>query len=97
MLATAPTGDAATEHEPLREAARLHGRLVLDRNGEVAGSVADVVLDLERGCIAYVAIASGGFLGVGERRFAVPWTALRAEGRHLVLATTRAALEGLLA
>jgi hypothetical protein len=42
------------------------------------GSVAQLVLDLLAGRLAYVVVASGGFLGLGERRFMLPWAGLRA-------------------
>jgi sporulation protein YlmC with PRC-barrel domain len=38
---------------------------------EDAGSVADLVIDLESGSIAYLAIGQGGFLGIGEDLVAV--------------------------
>ena len=77
----------------LSPAAALCGWPVLDSGGEVAGSIADVVIDLERGCIAYALVASGGFLGVGEKVAAVPWRALRSAGAHFVLLGSRAVLD----
>ena len=93
MLVVAPIEGHVAEGGPLRPAGTLCGSLVRDRDGEVAGSIADVVLDVERGCVAYAVVATGGFLGVGERRFAVPWTALRASSRHFVLGVPRTVLE----
>jgi sporulation protein YlmC with PRC-barrel domain len=93
MLVVAPIEGDMAERGALRAAGTLCGSLVRDRNGEVAGSIAELVLDVERGCVAYAVVATGGFLGVGERRFAVPWTALRAHSRHFVLGVPRAVLE----
>lgn len=77
----------------LAQGTSLCTRTVVDNVGEVLGSVADLLLDLERGCIAYVIVATGGFLGVGERLFALPWAALRADGAQLELQARRRDLE----
>lgn len=66
-------------------AASLQGCLVHDRSGGVAGSIAGVVT---RGSARYAVIASGGFLGLGERRFLVPWSALQGQGPWFVLRDT---------
>lgn len=58
-------------------ASRLCGNKVINHQNETLGQIDDIVIDLPRGRIAYAAMASGGFLGLGERMFAVPWTALR--------------------
>ena len=31
------------------------------------------MIDLESGRVAYMVLASGGFLGVGDKFFAIPW------------------------
>jgi hypothetical protein len=81
------------EAQPLRLVAGLRGRLVRDRFGEVAGSISELIFDGQRGCIAYALVARGGFVGVGERLFPVPWTALRRRGADFVLPVATAALE----
>lgn len=58
-------------------ASRLCGNKVINHQNETLGQIDEVVIDVPRGRIAYAAMASGGFLGLGERLFAVPWTALR--------------------
>lgn len=68
-------------------------RTVVDRDGEVLGSISDLMIDLERGCVAYAVVATGGFMGIGERLFAVPWRALRAVDQQFVLDCKRASLE----
>lgn len=54
----------------------LCGDRVINRRGELLGTVSELLLDVERGCIAYVVMAHGGFMGLGERLFALPWSAL---------------------
>lgn len=80
--------DPATRRDPawLQVATSLQGCLVRDSAGEVAGSIAGLVT---RGSAVYAVIASGGFLGLGERRFVVPWSALQGNGGSLVLRDSR--------
>lgn len=52
-------------------ASDLVGYEVRGAGDEEAGSVADLVIDLENGSIAYLAIGQGGFLGIGEDLLAV--------------------------
>lgn len=44
--------------------------------GEDLGEVTDIMLDLETGNIAYAVVDMGGFLGIGGKLFAVPWSAM---------------------
>ena len=55
----------------------LAGAKVLSRSDETLGSISEIILDLARGRIAYALLACGGFMGVGERLFAIPWKALK--------------------
>ena len=47
--------------------------------GEDLGKIADVVIDPVDGSIVYAVLSAGGFLGLGEKYFAVPWSAFQAE------------------
>jgi sporulation protein YlmC with PRC-barrel domain len=60
----------------LMSAGALRGHMVVNRNGETLGEIEEIMLDVPRGCIAYAVMGIGGFLGVGEHRVALPWTAL---------------------
>jgi sporulation protein YlmC with PRC-barrel domain len=77
----------------LSAATSFYARTVLDAEGEVLGSISDLMLDLDRGCIAYAVVATGGFVGIGERLFAVPWKVLRAAGEQFVLECARSTLD----
>lgn len=35
------------------------------------------MIDVEQGRIAYAVLSFGGFMGVGDKLFAIPWNALR--------------------
>lgn len=49
---------------------------VRNRQGERVGKVEDYMLDLQSGCIQYAVLSFGGFLGMGEKMFAVPWQSM---------------------
>jgi sporulation protein YlmC with PRC-barrel domain len=56
---------------------QLVGMPVQNAAGEDLGKIEDLVLDLNTGRVRYAALSFGGFLGVGDKLFAVPWGALR--------------------
>jgi sporulation protein YlmC with PRC-barrel domain len=49
---------------------------VLNKAGEKLGSVKDIMIDITTGQIEYVVIEFGGFLGIGEKFFAIPFRLL---------------------
>ena len=57
-------------------ASTLEGNSVINREGEKLGSIDEIMLDVPMGRIAYAVLSSGGFLGVGDKLFAIPWGAL---------------------
>ena len=77
----------------LSEASSFSARTVVDSDGELLGTVVDLMLDLDRGCVAYAVVGTGGFMGIGERLFAVPWSALRTDGAQLALQGKRSQFE----
>jgi sporulation protein YlmC with PRC-barrel domain len=58
-------------------ASTLAGDHVRNGAGDDLGSIEEIMLDLEGGRIAYAVLSFGGFLGIGDKLFAVPWSALR--------------------
>jgi len=76
-------------------ASALTGDRVRNAAGEDLGSIEEIMLDPESGRIAYAVLSFGGFLGIGDKLFAVPWSALRVDrGEHqFVLDIDRATLE----
>lgn len=49
---------------------------VKNHAGENLGKIEDMMLDVENGRISYAVLSFGGFLGLGDKLFAIPWTAL---------------------
>ena len=58
------------------QASTVIGNKVLNPAGEQLGNLKELVIDLEEGHIAYAVLAFGGFLGLGDKLFAIPWEAL---------------------
>ena len=57
-------------------ASTLKGDVVRNPQNENLGKVEDLMIDLENGRIAYCVVSFGGFLGMGDKLFAVPWPAM---------------------
>lgn len=51
------------------------GADVKNPQGENLGDIKDIVIDRASGRIVYAVVSFGGFLGLGEKLFAVPWSA----------------------
>ncbi len=68
-------------------AATITGDVVCNLQDEKLGTIQDIMLDIQAGKIRYAVLSSGGFLGVGERLFAVPWNAFRhdRDGKRFIL------------
>ena len=53
------------------------GSKVVNQQAEDLGKIEDIVVDVEAGRIAYAVLSFGGFLGMGDKYFAIPWEAFR--------------------
>ena len=53
------------------------GSNVVNKQNEDLGKIEDLVLDAGAGRIAYAVLSFGGFLGMGDKYFAIPWNAFR--------------------
>ena len=77
-----------------RETARLigsdkvEGTPVYRSNGERVGQIERVMIDKINGKVAYAVMSFGGFMGIGEDYYPLPWSLLtynpRLEGYELV-------------
>jgi sporulation protein YlmC with PRC-barrel domain len=88
MMATLPGGAL-----PISD---YYNQAVYDNRDNKVGDVNDLLLD-NGGKINAVIVGVGGFLGVGEKNVAVPFSSLKVAekngSRYLVLETTREALQ----
>jgi PRC-barrel domain protein len=58
------------------KATKVRGLNLKTMGGEGAGEIEEVVFDPALARVAYVVLSTGGFLGLGEKHFALPWQAL---------------------
>lgn len=54
----------------------LVGNDVYNAQDENLGDVKEIMLDMSSGRVSYAVLSFGGILGMGEKLFAVPWSAL---------------------
>ena len=60
---------------PLK-ASQVIGFNVKNYQGEKLGQIEELMINPQDGRIAYAVLSVGGFLGMGDKLFAVPWEAL---------------------
>ena len=86
-----PKANPADEPLPKSRLVSILGREITNRQGD-SGRVIDVLVDLDGGPGAVV-VEFGGFLGIGSRKIAVDWGALRfvreADRSHLTADVNR--------
>jgi len=57
---------------------KIIGSKVINGKGETLGKIEDLVVDIDTGRIVYAVLDSGGFWGIGDKLFPVPWKSLAA-------------------
>lgn len=73
----------------------INGDKVVNPQGDDLGKVEDLMIDLNTGKVQYAVLSFGGFLGLGDKYFAVPMEALqaKADAHEFVLATSEEKLK----
>lgn len=69
------------ETERLIASDKVEGTRVFDRNGERLGSIENFMVDKRSGRVEYAVLSFGGFMGMGERHYPLPWRELRYDER----------------
>jgi len=69
-------GEKGERRRRVLSAGTLAGDRVRNSAGEDLGKIEELMIDIESGRIAYAVLSFGGFLGMGNKLFAVPWHAL---------------------
>ncbi len=77
------------------DAKTLEGDSVVNTEGDGLGEIKAIQLDVKNGRIAYAVLSFGGFLGMGDKLFAIPWSALTldADQKRFILDVTKERLE----
>jgi len=73
------------ERLDIAKGSKLIGATVRNHNDEEIGEIEDIAIAPQTGRIRYVVVGAGGFLGIGEKYFAIPWMALRRHDDHTFL------------
>lgn len=56
-------------------ASKIIGEAVVNRQNEDLGKIHELVIDAKEGRLAYAVLSFGGFMGMGNKLFAMPWKA----------------------
>ena len=67
----------ARDKSGVLKASELIGMSVQGTDGKKLGDIKDLVIDPEEGGVDYAVLEFGGFAGIGDKYFAVPWEALQ--------------------
>ena len=71
-----PSAVAIDETDRLIASDKVEGTEVFNRAGERIGSIYNFMVDKVTGQVSYVVMSFGGFLGLGERYYPLPWKIL---------------------
>jgi PRC-barrel domain protein len=63
-------------------AEKVNGTNVYNRAGDKLGHVEDIMLDKASGRACYAIMSFGGFLGIGNKHWPLPWSALTYDSRR---------------
>ncbi len=76
-------------------ASSLIGDEVVNQMEEDLGDIEEIMLDMKTGNVAYAVLSFGGFMGMGDKLFAVPWNALKLDtvNKRFVFNVDKARLE----
>lgn len=72
----ARTGDPARETNTLIASDKVEGTSVRRSNGDKVGTIERLVIEKTSGKVVYAVMSFGGFLGLGEDYYTLPWSTL---------------------
>lgn len=87
---------ATTNSDPMISSQTVNGTDVYSPKGDHLGHIAELLIDKRSGRVAYAMMGFGGFLGLGEDQYPLPWGKLRYDCARegYVTDVTRDQLEG---
>ena len=71
-IPTTANPNLKTRQPRVLSSSSIHGTDVVNREGKSIGEIKDLMLDLRTGEVQYCVLSFGGFLGIGDKLFAVP-------------------------
>ena len=81
------------EHEAFLPTATIKGSKVINVSEEHIGMLEEMMIDPEKGKVAYTVLSFGGFLGIGNKLFAIPWEVLELNRGEYILRIDKSVLE----
>jgi len=87
--------DSSRKFRSVLAASTLEGDTVRNSAGDDLGTVDEIMIDIPTGRVAYAVVSFGGFLRMGNKLFAVPWSALSVDedDKCLILDVDKRTLE----
>src|ERR1019366_759015 len=79
MQSKIKNADPDKKYRRVLAASTLAGDSVRNSAGEDLGKVDEIMIDIPSGRVGYAVLSFGGVLGMGNKLFAVPWSALRVD------------------
>lgn len=73
---------ATDETDRLIASNKVEGTRVYDRRGNRLGTIYNFMVDKRSGRVEYAVLSFGGFLGMGERHYPLPWNQLTYDERQ---------------
>ncbi|WP_368639425.1 PRC-barrel domain-containing protein [Castellaniella ginsengisoli] len=71
-----PKADFRGPGPEVMSAETLQGDEVYNPQGDNLGTIEEIMLDVPHGRIAYAVLSRGGVMGIGDKLYAIPWSAL---------------------
>lgn len=89
------TSTGASNYRRVLSASSIEKDRVYNMAGEDLGTVKDMMIDVSSGRVAYVVLSFGGFLGMGDKLFAIPWSKITIDEdqQRLVVDASKETLE----
>jgi sporulation protein YlmC with PRC-barrel domain len=75
-------GSGLTERSNAMPVSALIGSSIINHDGESLGRLHDIMVDMAQGKIQYVLIEFGGFMGLNQKYFALPFEVLTIAKEH---------------
>ena len=71
--------DPEKKYRRVLSASTLEGDKVRNAGGEDLGKVDEIMIDIPTGRVAYAVVSFGGVLRMGNKLFAIPWSAFKVD------------------
>jgi len=83
----------ATAYTTFLPTTTIKGSKVVNVKEEHLGKIEEIMIDSERGRVAYAVLSFGGLLGIGNKKFAISWESLERNRDDYILRVDKSVLE----